>query len=139
MELLILFAWSFAAATVLPLSSEVPLAMTVWHAKGWGVPVVVATAGNYLGACTTYLLARAAVTRMPPATSTRLRHASDLIARYGSPALLLSWVPLVGDVLVAVAGASGMPFGRFSIWTVLGKAARYAAVGWLAARGTGVS
>jgi membrane protein YqaA with SNARE-associated domain len=42
----------------------------------------------------------------------------------------LSWVPLVGDALVALAGAARMPFAPFSIWTLAGKAARYAVLGW---------
>jgi membrane protein YqaA with SNARE-associated domain len=42
--------------------------------------------------------------------------------------MLLSWVPLVGDVLVALAGAARMPFGMFAVWTALGKCARYVAV-----------
>lgn len=66
LSLLVLFAWSFAAATVLPLSSEVPLAVVVRSSDEWIAPVVVATAGNTLGACTTYWLARAAVTVVPP-------------------------------------------------------------------------
>jgi membrane protein YqaA with SNARE-associated domain len=133
-ELLILFVWSFAAATVLPLSSEIPLVLTVRNSEGWIIPVAVATAGNYLGACTTYWLARAAVTHVRPARAARIQRASSLITRYGSPALLLSWVPLIGDALVALAGAARMPFARFSVWTLLGKAARYLAVGWLSTR-----
>ena len=133
MQLLILFAWSFAAATILPLSSEIPLALTVRRSGGWIAPVAVATAGNYLGACTTYWLARAAVARVIAETP-RTQRASTLISRYGPPALLLSWVPLIGDALVALAGAARMPFGRFSIWTAIGKLARYVAVGWLASR-----
>lgn len=132
-DLLILFAWSFAAATVLPLSSEIPLVLAVRRADGWVVPVIVATAGNYLGACTTYWLARLAVARTL-APSRRVERASALITRYGPPALLLSWVPLVGDAIVALAGAARMPFGRFSVWTVAGKGARYALVAWLALR-----
>jgi membrane protein YqaA with SNARE-associated domain len=131
LDLVILFAWSFAAATILPLSSEIPLALAVRRSGTWALPVVVATAGNYLGACTTYYLARMATDRAAPATSRRTAHASALIARYGPPALLLSWVPLVGDVLVALAGVAHMPMVRFSIWTVIGKAARYVAVAWL--------
>jgi membrane protein YqaA with SNARE-associated domain len=42
--------------------------------------------------------------------------------------MLLSWVPLIGDVLVALAGAAMMPFWRFAMWTALGKGARYVAV-----------
>ena len=36
--------------------------------------------------------------------------------------------PLVGDVLVLLAGAARMPFGTFIGWTTAGKAARYVAV-----------
>lgn len=122
-----MFAWSFAAATILPLSSEVPLAVVVRDSGSWLVPVLVATTGNVLGACTTYWLARAAVAVASP-TSARLRHASALLARYGPPAMLLSWVPLIGDVLVLLAGAARMPVWRFVGWTTLGKGARYAVV-----------
>jgi membrane protein YqaA with SNARE-associated domain len=134
-DLLILFAWSFAASTILPLSSEIPLAVAVRRSDGWLLPVVVATAGNYLGACTTYWLAKYATDRAAPAPSRRLANASRLISRYGAPALLLSWVPLIGDALVALAGVAHMPFLPFSFWTIAGKAARYAAVAWLVGPG----
>jgi membrane protein YqaA with SNARE-associated domain len=42
--------------------------------------------------------------------------------------MLLSWVPLIGDVLVAMAGAAAMPFWWFAAWTAAGKLARYLAV-----------
>jgi len=132
-NLIALFLWSFAAATILPLSSEVPLALLVSMSGRWVVPVTVATTGNVLGALTTYWLARAAVTAMPP-ESVRLRRASALLAAYGPPAMLLSWVPLLGDVLVLLAGAARMPLGRFLVWVTVGKAARYVAVA-LAVRG----
>ena len=130
-DLVVLFLWSFAAATILPLSSEIPLAFAVRRSEAWIVPVVVATAGNFLGACTTYFLARYAADRAAPEPSRRSARASALMARYGPPALLLSWVPLIGDVMVALAGFAHMPFVRFSIWTLIGKAARYIALAWL--------
>ena len=104
-----------------------PLAVVVRSSGGWLVPVLVATIGNALGACTTYWLARAAVTVAAP-TSARVRRAGALLARYGPPAMLLSWVPLIGDVLVALAGAAMMPFWRFVIWTAAGKCGRYVAI-----------
>ena len=122
-----LFAASFAAATILPLASEVPLAAVVTDSGRWLLPVVVATAGNTLGALTTYWLARAAMT-VAPAQRERTRRAGVLLARYGAPSLLLSWVPLVGDVLVLLAGAARMPVRRFIAWTTVGKALRYVAV-----------
>ena len=128
-SLLALFAASFAAATVLPFSSEAVLALVVAKSGGWIVPVL----GNTLGACTTYWLGRASRAAVPT-PSARTEHAAALISRFGSPALLLSWVPLIGDVIVALAGAARMPFGRFAVWTTIGKAARYVVVGAAIAR-----
>jgi membrane protein YqaA with SNARE-associated domain len=131
---LLLFLAAFGAATVLPLPSEVPFAFVVRQSGERGWPVLVATAGNYLGACTTYLLARLAVARLRHAETGRWARATDTIRRFGAPALLLSWVPLLGDALVAVAGASRIPFVRFSLYTAAGKAARYGAIAWAISR-----
>jgi membrane protein YqaA with SNARE-associated domain len=132
MELLGLFVAAFLAATILPLASEVPLALIVRRDGDLVWPVAIATLGNYLGACTTYGLARAATARLAPKTSVRSSRALGWFQRYGPPALLLSWVPLVGDGIVVLAGAARVPFGTFSLWTAIGKAGRYAAVGWVA-------
>lgn len=132
MTLLVLFMWSFAAATILPLSSEVPLAVVVRSGDAWLLPVAVATLGNYLGACTTYYLARAVRDRVSPADTGRAAGAARWVTRYGGPILALSWVPVVGDALVAAAGAVRMPFVAFSLWTLIGKTGRYVAVAWLA-------
>ena len=132
-EYLVLFLASFGAATILPLASEVPLAYLVRETGRPLWPVVVATCGNYLGACTTYGLARMAVRRFGPDDSPRWIRAAAMNRRFGAPALLLSWVPVIGDALVAAAGAARMPVGRFSIWTVLGKGARYALIAWAVA------
>ena len=98
------------------------------------VPIAVATAGNYLGACTTYLLARAAARRLAPVSKTVAAHtrAIALVERLGQPALLLSWVPVIGDAIVAVAGGVGIRFLPFSLWVIIGKLGRYSAVAWLA-------
>jgi len=131
---LTLFAWSFLAATVLPLASEPMLIALVRSRDEFAVPVLVATAGNYLGACTTYFLARMAARRLQPVSEAVSSHAraAKLIERFGQPALLLSWVPLVGDAIVVVAGGVGIRFLPFSLWVLAGKLARYAVVAWLA-------
>lgn len=117
----------------MPLSSEVPLGVVVTQSGTWVVPVLVATLGNTLGACTTYWLGRAAMTVASP-TSPKVQRAARLLQRYGAPSLLLSWVPLIGDVLVVLAGAARLPFWTFTAWAAAGKGARYAAVA-LALRG----
>src|SRR5688572_8726471 len=129
-----LFVAAFLAATLLPLPSEVPLGLLVRSERHILWPVLVATAGNYLGASTTYWLARGVMGRRvwtPESTGGR---ALSLFRQYGAPILLLSWVPVVGDGIVAVAGAAGLPYAAFSAWTIAGKAARYIVVAWLALR-----
>lgn len=132
--LLTLFAWSFLAATVLPLSSEAPLVVYVRAYGQVALPVLVATVGNYLGACTTYWLARRtaqALGRGQEAADSQTRSAR-LMRRFGQPVLLLSWVPILGDALVALAGAMRLPFVAFSLWVATGKGLRYLAVVWAA-------
>ena len=130
-----LFVWSFLAATVLPLSSEAPLAVMVRSEGRIVLPVLVATAGNYLGACTTYWLGARAASALDKGEEKtwRGKRAAGLLRRFGQPALLLSWVPVLGDALVVLAGAMRLPFGVFSLWVVIGKALRYWAVAWVAA------
>ena len=127
-----LFGWSFLAATIVPLGSEPALFAMI--ARGYSVPTVVtvATVGNYLGACTTYWVGRGAanVIAARHAPGTRERRATELVTRWGQPVLILSWVPLIGDALVAAAGVARMPLGPFSFWVILGKALRYVTVAW---------
>lgn len=134
MAYLVLFGWSFLAATVLPLGSEPAVVVLIRDGRSFGGVVAVATAGNFLGACTTYALGRAAarslVPREAPHGSKRSRRAMDAVARYGAPALLLSWVPLIGDAIVAAAGLAQVRFRPFAGWTIAGKAVRYVLVAW---------
>ncbi len=122
-----LFFWSFVAATVVPMSSEPPLIYLVYTEHAIVLPVLVGTLGNVLGACTTYWISREAtwllVRRRKPARGHK--QAARMLQRYGQPALLLSWVPILGDALVALAGAAEMPFWVFCFWTTVGKGARY--------------
>jgi membrane protein YqaA with SNARE-associated domain len=131
---LTLFLTAFGAATILPLPSEGPFAYVVLQSGERFWPVLIATAGNYLGACTTYVLARVAVARLGATGGRRWQHASLAIRRFGAPALLFSWVPIIGDALVAVAGASSIRFAPFSFYVIAGKAGRYAVLAWALTR-----
>ncbi len=130
-----LFALSFLAATLLPLGSEWLLVALLLNRHDPLASVVVATAGNYLGACTTWLigmyggswLIRSAL-RIDEQAENRAR---QLYARYGAWSLLFSWLPVVGDPLCLIGGVLRVGFGRFSLLVGTGKLARYAAVAWL--------
>lgn len=130
---LTLFAWSFPAATVLPLGSE-PAVVVLVRQHYW-IPgiVITATIGNYLGACTTYAIGRGAAAALGNRSgNSHDSRATRLITTYGAPALALSWVPIIGDAIVAAAGVAKLPVLRFSLWTIAGKLFRYIVVAWAA-------
>jgi membrane protein YqaA with SNARE-associated domain len=131
-EYAVLFAWSFLAATVLPLGSEVAFAAVVHRQEQVLLPIAVATVGNSLGAFTTYWLgAKAAdLAAERGAMSSPARRAAELLKRHGQPVVFFSWVPVLGDALVAAAGAAKMARGPFAAWVVSGKALRYLALAW---------
>lgn len=131
---LTLFGWSFLAASVLPLGSEPAVILLVRQGYSTDLVVVVATAGNYLGACTTYWIGRAAARALrDKASNEKNPRATRLLTKYGAPALLLSWAPLIGDAIVAAAGVAQIAFIPFSVWTITGKFLRYVVVAWGAA------
>ena len=66
-----LFVLSFLAATVLPLTSEASLAALVAIRGQLVAPVLVATAGNVLGSCTTYWVGRRARSLVRPRETTK--------------------------------------------------------------------
>ena len=129
-EYAVLFAWSFLAATVLPLGSELAFTAVVLRQDTVLLPVVVATAGNALGAATTYGLGRKAAALAERRMTKSAARAAALIRRHGQPAVFFSWIPVIGDALVAAAGASAMPLVPFAIWMILGKALRYMLLAW---------
>lgn len=123
--LLGLFASSFLAATVLPLSSEVVLlGFLALHPQLLLTALLLATVGNTLGGLTTYWAGRSL-----PATSTRLaaRHL-ERVRRWGAPTLLLSWLPLIGDAFCLAAGWLRLHWLACAGCMAVGKLARYALV-----------
>jgi membrane protein YqaA with SNARE-associated domain len=116
-----LFASSFVSSTILPGNSEIVL-VAVLKAAGatpW-VAVAVATVGNTLGGLTTYGIGRLLPNRLPENT------AVARVRRYGAGALLLSWVPFIGDALCAAAGWLKLPWVACTLAMAAGKLARYA-------------
>ena len=123
-----LFLWSFLAATVVPLSSEPPLIFLVKSEELMVAPVLVGTLGNAIGACTTYWISRRAAQALKKPRQFSKSRTARLYRRYGQPALLLSWVPILGDGLVVLAGATRLRFWGFCFWMTLGKGLRYFAL-----------
>jgi membrane protein YqaA with SNARE-associated domain len=127
-ELLGLFAAAFAAATLLPMPSEVALfGYLQAHPEKAALGVAVATLGNTAGGMTTYL-----VGRLLPRGKRIDEKTLEAMRRFGAPLTFFAWLPVVGDALCAAAG-----WLRIRWWAALGfmaagRLARYAAVALLA-------
>jgi membrane protein YqaA with SNARE-associated domain len=119
-----LFLAAFVSATVLPANSEVVLVAVLMAFPERSVhALAVATLGNTLGGATTYGIGRWLAKRKAPEA-----RALEWARRYGAVALLLSWVPVVGDALCAAAGWLRLPFWRCLAAMALGKLLRYLAI-----------
>lgn len=69
---------------------------------------------------------------LPQVTPQRgLAVALGWLQRYGAAALLLSWLPVIGDLLCVLAGWLRLPWGAVLLYLTLGKAVRYALLAWL--------
>jgi len=127
--LLLLAALSFAAATVIPFSSEAVLLVVIaaqpQHAL---LAVLVATVANTLGGMTTYALGRWARRWQTPDA---WRWAPQ-VRRWGAPITALAWVPGIGDALVAASGWLRIDAWACALWMLLGRGLRYVAVVGLA-------
>ncbi len=125
-----LFVLSFLAATVLPLGSEWLLVALILKFFDPGSAVTVATVGNFLGACTTYGIgiwgSAFLLQKVLRVNMEQTERAAAFFRRYGSWALLLSWVPVIGDPLCLVAGSLRCNFFLFAVLVFIGKFARYA-------------
>ena len=114
-----LFASSFLAATLLPGGSEAVLfGVLKLHPEQLWAALAVATLGNTLGGMSSYLIGRL----IPPTGSLK---GLTMVQRWGSPALLLSWVPLLGDPLCVAAGWLRLNPWWSALFVALGKFARY--------------
>ncbi|SHJ22588.1 membrane protein YqaA, SNARE-associated domain [Malonomonas rubra DSM 5091] len=137
--LLSLFLLSFCAATLLPLGSEWFLVVLLLEGVSPLSTVAVATLGNSLGAATNYLIGRWGgdwlLSRLLRIDTKQQQRAEIWFNRYGSWALLLAWLPIVGDPLCVVSGSLKTPLLRFALLVTIGKGARYTSLAFLTLQG----
>lgn len=128
-----LFASSFLSATLLPGNSEVVLvAMLLSGVSQPWLLVVIATMGNSLGGLTNVILGRF----FPLREKSRWQEkAVGWLKRYGAATLLLSWMPVIGDLLCLLAGWMRISWGPVLFFLCLGKALRYVLVAWATLQG----
>lgn len=136
-----LFLLSFLASTILPIGSEWLLVVMIMQGFSLHHVVLTASLGNFLGACTTYLIgiwgSDYFIRTVLRIDDNQLTKARKIYGKYGAWSLLLSWLPVVGDPLCLMAGIFRIGFGRFSLLVFVGKFSRYATLAFLILHGTG--
>lgn len=150
--MVLIFLSAFLAATILPIGSE-PVLLAYWSTQSnpliW-LSVLVAGLGNTFGGMVTYAMGRglrvvwqrwrqhiggqdpnsfpsSSVATSPKPSGRTLYW----LNRFGPVALLLSWVPVVGDPLCMAAGSLRLKWMPCLFFMAIGKFGRYATLAGL--------
>ncbi|GAB1387064.1 YqaA family protein [Melaminivora sp.] len=147
------FLVALVSATLLPLGSEPAVfGLVQLNPQLFWPAIAVATVGNTLGGAISWWMGRGAHqawqvarqrralpiqaqaqarTGAPRELSRHQRRARIWLRRWGARACLLSWLPVVGDPLCAVAGWLRLPFWPCLGYMAVGKFLRYLTMTWL--------
>ena len=121
------FLIAFVSATLLPLGSEPAVfGLVKLQPELFWPAVLAATAGNTLGGALTWWMGYGAERAVERVTAHSVEwRALEWLLRFGPRACLLSWLPVVGDPLCAVAGWLRLPFWPSVFYMMIGKFFRY--------------
>jgi len=130
-----LFLGCLLSATVIPFSSEALVAgALLLDYSPWTV-ILVATLGNTIGGMTCYLLGWLCkwswIEKWLKIKEESLAKAQAKVGKYGSLAALLTWLPVVGDVIAIALGVMRTRVVPTTLFMFIGKGLRYMAVAGL--------
>lgn len=125
-----LFVSAFIGATIFPFSSEIVLvAILTQPTANPYLAISCATVGNWVGGLTTYYVGHLGrwdwMERYLGVKRATLESQRATIERWGAFAALMTWVPVVGDVLAVALGFYRVDFGRCALYMFVGKCARF--------------
>ena len=124
MVYLSLFTISLLSATLLPGGSEALLLYDISQNYSLSLLLIFATLGNTLGAFINYIIGFKGVDYIL-SKEKQLDKAEVYFQKYGAWALLLSWVPIIGDPLTLVAGVLKYDVKKFIMIVLFAKGVRY--------------
>jgi len=130
----LVFFSGLLSSTLLPGNSEAVFSITLLHNPEISITLLLAvTAGNTAGGLISWGMGRVLAIRYSAEQLAKQNHqkAVKTIQQWGAPALLLSWVPIIGDPLCVAAGwLKTSPIMSF-VYITTGKLLRYAMLAWL--------
>lgn len=124
-----LFLACVLSATIIPFSSEAILAGALLLYDNVWLVVLVAAAGNTLGGMVSFLLGWLCkwewLEKYLKVDRQKLDKIHLKVSRYGYPAALFAWLPVVGDLIAIAMGLLRMRPLPTAILMFVGKLARY--------------
>lgn len=124
-----LFIGAFLAATIIPFSSDVLLVGFLAIGAKPVLAVAVATLGNWTGGLTSYWLGRLGkwewLEKYFKIKHERVVKLKCRVDKYGSLLALVSWLPVVGDLIAIALGFFRVHFGKSAVFMLIGKCARF--------------
>ncbi len=124
-----LFSGTFLSATLLPFPSEaLVIAFNNLNYSFWTV-LFTASLGNFIGGLTNYFIGyKSNVTLLKKRfqlNENRIIRWERRLAKWGMWLGLLSWIPIIGDPMVAVMGFYKVKLLPFALMMLIGKFFRY--------------
>ena len=130
-----LFIAGFLSGSIFPFNSEAVLSLLIYSGFDVTNSLAAATAGNTLGGISIYYLGYLGkmewIEKYAKVKPEKIHAILPKLKRYGSLAATLSFVPIIGDLVIL-----GLGFFRISpaptvFFMMIGKMARYLVVVWL--------
>ncbi|MDQ6984545.1 MAG: YqaA family protein [Ghiorsea sp.] len=129
-----LFLSALVSSTLFPGGSE---ALLIYRLQDTNsnvyLLVFMAALGNVLGSIITYYMGKYGFQlshRWFRVSKDKLDRAEHHFQRFGTPALLFAWLPIIGDPLCLVAGVLRYNIYLFIALVGIGKLARYTLLAW---------
>lgn len=125
-----LFVSSFIGATIFPFGSEVVLvALLTQPATNPYIAIISATLGNWIGGMSSYYLGHLGrwdwIEKYLGVKRERLEAQSGRLKRWGAVAALLTWAPIIGDILAVALGFYHVDLKKSAIYMFIGKSLRF--------------
>ena len=134
-----LFAGTFLAATVVPFSSELLLSAMLLAGFDPVMVVLVALAGNWSGGMTSYLLGWLGkwewLEKYFKTDKAKVETRMKKLEHYGTWLALLTWLPVVGDVISIGLGFVRAKWFSVALLSALGRGLRFSLLAWLILEG----
>ncbi len=125
-----LFISAVIGATVFPLSSEVVLlALLTQPSTNPYIAISCATAGNWVGGMSSYYLGYLGrwdwIEKYLGIKQSKLESQSERVKKWGASLALMSWTPIIGDILAVALGFYRVDIKQSAIFMFIGKGARF--------------